>query len=88
MGQDERMASWHLVAPDGSVTSAGSAAPALLRLLPAGHIPARIAARLEGIVERGYWWVARHRGALGRMVTRGAIARADRVIARRASDLR
>ena len=32
----ERMRSWHLVDADGTVQSAGAAAPPLLRMLPAG----------------------------------------------------
>lgn len=83
MDAEERMASWHLVDPGGGVTSGGAAAPALLRLLPGGGAPARLASRFIGLVERGYDWVNAHRGTLGRMLTAGAVSRADRVIARR-----
>jgi predicted DCC family thiol-disulfide oxidoreductase YuxK len=85
MPEAERMGSWHLVGPGGSVASAGAAAPGLLRLLPGGAVLAALAERFPGAVERGYRAVARRRGALGRRLTDGAVARADAVIARRGS---
>ena len=83
MPEPERMASWHLVGPDGSVASAGAAAPPLLRLLPGGAPLAALAERFPAAVERGYRWVVDHRGALGRRLSEGALARADAVIAER-----
>jgi predicted DCC family thiol-disulfide oxidoreductase YuxK len=83
MDEDARMASWHLVAPDGTVTSGGRAAIPMLRLLPGGVAVASVAARVPGLLERGYGWVNRNRGALGRPLTRGAKARADRIIVSR-----
>jgi predicted DCC family thiol-disulfide oxidoreductase YuxK len=77
MGEEERMASWHLVESDGSVWSAGAAFEPALRLLPGGRPLAAIAARLPRLSERGYRWVADHRGALGRLLTEGARRRAD-----------
>jgi predicted DCC family thiol-disulfide oxidoreductase YuxK len=85
MPDAERMASWHLVGPDGSVASAGAAAPGLLRLLPGGAGLAALAERFAGAVERGYRAVARNRGALGRPLTDGSVARADALIAQRRS---
>jgi predicted DCC family thiol-disulfide oxidoreductase YuxK len=85
MPESERMASWHLVGPSGSIDSAGAAAPGLLRLLPGGAPIGALAERLPGPVARGYAWVARNRGALGRRLTGGALARADAVIAQRRS---
>jgi predicted DCC family thiol-disulfide oxidoreductase YuxK len=81
--EEQRMASWHLVAPDGSVASAGAAAPGLLRLLPAGGPPATLAERFPAVVERAYAWVARNRGRLGRRLGERALARADARIAER-----
>jgi predicted DCC family thiol-disulfide oxidoreductase YuxK len=61
--------------------SAGAALPPALRLLPRGRRLAWFAARVPGPTERGYRWVAEHRGLLGRLVTRRARRWADRVIA-------
>ncbi len=77
------MASWHLVGPDGKVTSAGAAAGPLLRLLPAGRPLASLVERFPGATERSYRWVADHRSAIGRLVTAHGVARADRRIAER-----
>jgi len=79
------MASWHLVAPQGARHSAGQALPPLLRLLPGGRPLAGISAALPGTTERGYRWVADHRGLLGRLVGDRARRRADDVIAGRRS---
>jgi predicted DCC family thiol-disulfide oxidoreductase YuxK len=65
--EEERMASWHLVPPDGERWSAGAAAPPLLRLLPGGYLPARLLAAFPGPTERAYRFVADHRGTLGRI---------------------
>jgi predicted DCC family thiol-disulfide oxidoreductase YuxK len=77
------MASWHLVGADGSVASAGAAAPPLLRLLPAGAPLAWLLERAPAVVERAYARVAGARGGLGARLTSAAIARADRLIAER-----
>jgi predicted DCC family thiol-disulfide oxidoreductase YuxK len=68
MNERERMASWHLVAPDDRVYSAGRAAPPLLRLLPGGRGLAAIPASFPGSTERLYRWVADHREGLARLV--------------------
>ncbi len=83
MGEEERMASWHLVTPDGEVRSGGPALAPLLRMLPGGWPLAAVAERVPGLVDRGYRWVAEHRTAVGRPVTEGAKRRADRRIAER-----
>ncbi|MGH2954245.1 MAG: DCC1-like thiol-disulfide oxidoreductase family protein, partial [Solirubrobacterales bacterium] len=57
MEVERRMASWHLVAADGRVTSAGAALAPLLRLLPGGRAPAALAAGAPGLAERAYAWV-------------------------------
>jgi predicted DCC family thiol-disulfide oxidoreductase YuxK len=62
---DERAASWHLVAPDGAVRSAGAAVPALLRLLPGGRLIAWLPAAAPRTTDRLYRWLARRRGTLG-----------------------
>ena len=69
-GLDEaaRMASWHVVAPDGRVWSAGAALAPALRLLPGGGFAARLAERFPGAVDRVYRLAVRHRGRLGRPI--------------------
>lgn len=74
MPEDERMASWHLVLPDGRVFSAGAAAPPLLRLLPGGSPLAALLATFPGMTERTYRWVTRHRDRLGSLVGEKACA--------------
>lgn len=78
---DERMASWHLIAPDGRRTSAGAALPDVLAVLPGGAVPAAVLRRVPDLTERGYRWVAHHRSALSRLVPAGAKARAARRVA-------
>jgi predicted DCC family thiol-disulfide oxidoreductase YuxK len=68
MDPERKMASWHLVTPDGSVHSAGAAVGPLLRLLPRGGVLAPLAERFPGPTERAYQWVADHRSTLGRLV--------------------
>ena len=79
----ERLASWHLVGPDGELRSGGAALAPLFRLLPGGRPLAGLAERAPGLVDRGYRWVAGHRSLLGRPVSSRARIRADAAIARR-----
>jgi predicted DCC family thiol-disulfide oxidoreductase YuxK len=74
MDRDRRMASWHLVTPDGRVRSSGEAVPPLLRLLPGGRPLAGMAAAVPGLTDRAYRFVARHRDRLGRMLGERACA--------------
>jgi predicted DCC family thiol-disulfide oxidoreductase YuxK len=74
MREDERMASWHLVLPDGRVFSAGAAAAPLLRLLPGGPPLAAVLATFPCMTERTYRWVTRHRDGLGSLVGEKACA--------------
>jgi predicted DCC family thiol-disulfide oxidoreductase YuxK len=76
----ERMASWHLIAPGGERQSGGAAIPRLLRLLPAGSVPAGVFARFPGATDRGYRWVAEHRTQLSKFVPRRAKQRASRML--------
>ncbi len=77
----EREASWHLVDDDGTRTSAGAAFAPVLRELPHGDVPAALVARIPGLTERGYRWVADHRSLLARPLPDRAKRWADRVIA-------
>jgi predicted DCC family thiol-disulfide oxidoreductase YuxK len=70
MSEDERLGSWHLVGPDRSVVSAGAAAAPLARLLPGGRPLAAVFDAFPRATERGYRWVADHRGAFGKLLSR------------------
>jgi predicted DCC family thiol-disulfide oxidoreductase YuxK len=78
---DQRDASWHLIDANGRRHSAGAALAPALALLPGGRFPAALVARMPRLTERGYRWVADHRGFLGRFVPGRARRWADRVIA-------
>ncbi|MGH2951146.1 MAG: thiol-disulfide oxidoreductase DCC family protein, partial [Solirubrobacterales bacterium] len=43
MDAESRLATWHLVAPHGELSSGGAAAAPLFRLLPAGRVLASLA---------------------------------------------
>ncbi len=84
-GSEERPRSWYaIVEADGQVLAAGAGFPALFARLPGGHLLAWLARRFPRAAERAYRVVADRRGLLGRLLPRGCVARADRVIARRA----
>ena len=68
MSQAQRLDSWHLVRPDGTVTSAGAAAEPLARLLPGGSPLALLFRTFPRATECAYRWVADHRGALARLL--------------------
>jgi predicted DCC family thiol-disulfide oxidoreductase YuxK len=81
--QATREASWHLVGPEPERrrSSAGAAAPPLLRLLPGGRLPAAVLAAAPRLTDRAYRWVAEHRSTLGRAVPSRAKRRATERIA-------
>jgi predicted DCC family thiol-disulfide oxidoreductase YuxK len=81
-----RLASWHIVSPEGVRFSAGAGAPPLLRLLAGGRVPAAVLATAPGPTERAYRWVAEHRAGLSRLVPSGAKERASERIERHAAD--
>jgi predicted DCC family thiol-disulfide oxidoreductase YuxK len=82
----ERMASWHLVPPTGERRSGGAAVPPLLRVLPAGRLPAAGFARFPGLTDRGYRWVAEHRSQLSKFVPSSAKERAGERVRQRESE--
>jgi predicted DCC family thiol-disulfide oxidoreductase YuxK len=83
MGEEERMASWHLVTPDGEVSSAGAAFDPLARIIRRGRPFGALTRRFPRAAEAGYRFVANRRTSFGRLV-RGRRASAERVIAERA----
>lgn len=66
LNEEDRLASWHLIAPDGRRSSGGAAAGPMARLLPAGAPVALLAETFPRTTDRVYRWVARNRNALGR----------------------
>lgn len=83
VGEEERLASWHLVSPAGERRSGGAAIPSLLELLPGGRALALPFARLPGATDRGYRWVARNRGRISKLVPAASKRRAARTVAER-----
>ena len=61
----DRLASWHLVTPDGRRYSGGAATAPLARLLPAGAPVAIMAETFPRTTDHLYRWVARNRDSLG-----------------------
>ncbi len=59
MDEERRMASWHLVTPDGEISSAGRAIAPLLRVLPGGRALASLADALPRLTDAGYALLAR-----------------------------
>ena len=84
---EERMASWHLISPEGGRRSGGAALAPLLRLLPCGRFPAAAFARLPTLTHRSYRWVAEHRSQLSKLVPTRVKQRADECVRRRERDL-
>lgn len=68
LGAEERMASFHLISPDGARSSGGAALPPLFRLLRGGPPLAGLFASFPRLTDRGYRWTADHRTGLSRLV--------------------
>ncbi len=68
MDRERRMASWHLVTPDGRVRSAGRAVASLLQRLPGGTPVAVLADAFPRATDRIYGWTSRHRERLGSLL--------------------
>jgi predicted DCC family thiol-disulfide oxidoreductase YuxK len=83
----ERMASMHLVSPEGTRTSGGEALPALLRLLWGGRLPAAVLGRFPRFTDWFYRWVATHRIGISRFVPGGVKRRAAERVRQRELEL-
>lgn len=74
LSERDRLASWHLITPDGRRYSGGAATAPLARLLTAGAPVAFLADAFPRSTDRFYRWVARHRDTLGRRLGERACA--------------
>jgi predicted DCC family thiol-disulfide oxidoreductase YuxK len=74
LSERDRLASWHLVTPDGRRYSGGGAIGPMARLLPAGTPVAFLAETFPRSTDRLYRWVARNRDKLGRWLGERACA--------------
>jgi predicted DCC family thiol-disulfide oxidoreductase YuxK len=77
LSSTERMASWHLISPEGERRSGGAAVPELLKMIAGGRPPAAVFARFPRITDHGYKWVAAHRTQLSKLVPGAAKRRAN-----------
>ena len=73
--ESERMASWRLVEPDGTIAGRGSGAPAVLRALGRDRSARLLEVVPEAMLEHGYDLVARNRGRIGGLVPNGQAPR-------------
>jgi predicted DCC family thiol-disulfide oxidoreductase YuxK len=74
LNERDRLASWHLVTPDGRRYSGGAATGPLALLLPGGTPVAFLAETFPQSSDRLYRWVARNRDTLGRRLGEQACA--------------
>lgn len=84
--EDLRLASFHLVAEDGTVISGGPALARLFRQLRGGSIVARALELSPDATAAGYAWVARNRVTLSRFIPGRVKAVANRRLAARLPD--
>ena len=68
MNREKKMASWHLVTPDGTVYSAGDAVAPLMKLIKGGKPVATFAKVAPGPTRAAYRFVARNRTAFGKLL--------------------
>jgi predicted DCC family thiol-disulfide oxidoreductase YuxK len=73
--EPERMASWRLARPDGTLVGRGAGAPALLRALGHERSARLLEAVPETMLEHGYDLVAHNRGRIGGLVPDGPAPR-------------
>jgi predicted DCC family thiol-disulfide oxidoreductase YuxK len=78
MPESERLDSWHLVEPSGTVRSGGDAAAPLAALLPGGKPLAALFSALPGPTDRAYRLVAANRDRLARLLRIDASCRVRR----------
>lgn len=76
LSENERLDTWRIAQPDGSLTGYGAGVPDLLDAMrltrPAGRLLGQVP---DGVLEALYRAVARNRGSLGRFVPTGSAPR-------------
>ncbi len=83
MSEEDRLASFHLVAEGGRILSGGRALTALIADLPGCGAVAAALARAQPLVDAAYDVVAANRSRVGPLVPRSLVRRADATIRRR-----
>ncbi len=86
LSAEARMASWHLVEPDGTRHSGGTAFAPLFEALPRAAPLAGLAERSPAATERIYRFAAEHRDLLAKLVPSGLRQRAEATLRRRAAE--
>ena len=81
---EARLDSWHLVRDDRRWSGGHAFAP-LLEELAGGRLLAPVARALHGLLVPLYGWVAAHRSGFSKLVPQRSKARADAVVASRAT---
>jgi predicted DCC family thiol-disulfide oxidoreductase YuxK len=74
MDMATRLASWHVVASNGAVWSAGAAVPVVARRLRGGAPLGWLAEAFPGTTERVYRWITAHRPEIARLLGEHACA--------------
>src|ERR1041384_6320841 len=74
MDRDRKMASWHLVTPEGTIYSAGAAVAPLMRVLPVTKGVAAIAGAMPPVTGIAYRLLSRNRTRLGKLIGSQACA--------------
>ena len=76
LAEDERLDTWRMVRPDGSLTGYGAGIPDLLQAMRLTRLVGRLLGRVpDGALEAFYRVIARNRGALGRRFPDGPAPR-------------
>jgi predicted DCC family thiol-disulfide oxidoreductase YuxK len=86
LSEQQRMASWHLVEPDGTRRSGGAALSALFERLPRGRRLARLAERSPAATDRLYRLTAEHRDRLAKLVPSRLRESAEETLERRTAE--
>jgi predicted DCC family thiol-disulfide oxidoreductase YuxK len=83
MSEEDRFASFHLIADDGSILSGGKALTALMRDLPGLRPLGSLLGAIQPLTDALYGLVSANRSRIGPFVPSGWRDRADATIARR-----
>ena len=76
LAEGERLDTWRIARPDGSLTGYGAGIPDLLQAMRLTRLVGRLLGRVpDGALEAFYRVIARNRSALGRLVPNGPAPR-------------